>query len=66
MPASIVFQFNDGLIFTIEVDADANNDNQITAGELHSFVTDKVERQSGFKQTPDLQGDAGRILVRFQ
>ena len=50
----------------LEGDADANNDNQITAGELHSFVKDKVERQSGFKQTPDLQGDAGRVLVRFQ
>ncbi len=50
----------------LEGDADANNDNQITAGELHSFVTDKVERQSGFKQTPDLQGDADRVLVRFQ
>jgi hypothetical protein len=49
-----------------EGDADTNNDNQITAGELHSFVTDKVERQSGFKQTPDLQGDAERVLVRFQ
>ena len=50
----------------LEGDADANNDNQITASELHSFVTDKVERQSGFKQTPDLQGDADRVLVRFQ
>ena len=50
----------------LEGDADANNDNQITAGELHTFVTDKVERQSGFKQTPDIQGDAGRVLVRFQ
>lgn len=50
----------------LEGDADANNDNQITAGELHSFVTDKVERQSGFKQTPDLQGDAERVLVRFE
>ena len=50
----------------LEGDADANNDNQITAGELHSFVTDRVERQSGFKQTPDLQGDAGRVLVRFE
>ncbi|EHI48348.1 hypothetical protein HIMB100_00019300 [SAR116 cluster alpha proteobacterium HIMB100] len=49
----------------LEGDADANNDNQITAGELHSFVTDKVERQSGFKQTPDLQGNAERVLVRF-
>ena len=50
----------------LEGDADTNNDNQITAGELHSFVTDKVERQSGFKQTPDLQGNADRVLVRFQ
>jgi hypothetical protein len=50
----------------LEGDADANKDNQITAGELHNFVTDKVERQSGFKQTPDLQGDAERVLVRFE
>jgi hypothetical protein len=50
----------------LEGDANANNDNQITVGELHSFVTDKVERQSGFKQTPDLQGDAERVLVRFK
>ena len=50
----------------VRFDADGNNDNQITAGELHSFVTEKVERQSGFKQTPDLQGDAGREIVRFQ
>ena len=50
----------------LEGDADVNNDNKITAGELHGFVTDKVERQSGFKQTPDLQGNAERVLVRFQ
>lgn len=50
----------------LEGDADANNDNQVTAGELNSFVTDKVERQSGFKQTPDLQGYAERVLVRFE
>ena len=50
----------------LEGDADANNDNQITAGELHSYVTDKVERQSGFKQTPDLQGNAERVIARFE
>ena len=50
----------------LEGDADANNDNQITNGELHDFVTEKVERQSGFKQTPDLQGDRERVLVKFQ
>ena len=44
----------------LEGDADINSDNKITAGELHSFVQDKVERQSGFKQTPDLQGDADK------
>ena len=46
--------------------ADNDYDNQITAGELLDFVTEKVGRQSGYKQTPDLQGDANRVLVRFQ
>ena len=50
----------------LEGDADNDNDNQITAGELLDFVTEKVGRQSGYKQTPDLQGDRERVLVRFQ
>ncbi len=50
----------------LEGEADTNKDNQITAGELHSFVADKVERQSSFQQTPELQGDESRVLVRFE
>ena len=45
--------------------ADTNNDKKITARELHSFVVDKVERQSQFRQTPELQGDKDRVLVQF-
>ena len=50
----------------MEGDADANNDNQITAGELHAFVQQNVIQQSSGSQTPELQGDADRVLVRFQ
>jgi hypothetical protein len=50
----------------MEGDADANNDNQITAGELHSYVQQNVVQQSSGSQTPELQGDADRVLVRFQ
>ncbi len=50
----------------MEGDADANSDNQITAGELHAFVKQNVEQQSSGSQTPELQGDADRVLVRFQ
>ena len=50
----------------MEGDADANRDNKITAGELHVYVKENVLRQSADKQTPELQGDAGRVLVRFQ
>ncbi|MBQ84785.1 MAG: hypothetical protein CMQ16_00030 [Gammaproteobacteria bacterium] len=50
----------------MEGDADANQDNQITAGELHAFVKQNVEQQSSGSQTPELQGDADRVLVRFQ
>ena len=50
----------------MEGDADSNRDNQITSGELHEYVRENVLRQSADKQTPELQGDADRVLVRFQ
>ena len=50
----------------MEGDADANQDNQITAGELHAYVQQNVIQQSSGSQTPELQGDADRVLVRFQ
>ena len=46
--------------------ADTNQDNKITAGELHSYVKANVLQQSSDSQTPQLQGDADRVLVRFQ
>jgi uncharacterized caspase-like protein len=49
----------------MEGGADANNDNKITASELHAFIKDKVERQSQFRQTPELQGNKDRVLVEF-
>ena len=50
----------------MEGDADANKDNQITAGELHQYVQQNVVQQSSGRQTPELQGDANKVLVRFQ
>ena len=50
----------------MEGDADSNQDNQITAAELHQYVEQNVVQQSGGSQVPELQGDAGRVLVRFQ
>ena len=50
----------------MEGEADANNDNEITAGELHQYVQTNVIQQSSGSQTPELQGDADRVLVRFQ
>ncbi|MDC1408820.1 caspase family protein [Candidatus Puniceispirillum sp.] len=50
----------------MEGEADANNDNKITAGELHKYVQQNVIQQSSGSQTPELQGDAERVLVRFQ
>ena len=50
----------------MEGDADTNQDNQITAGELHAYVQQNVIQQSSGSQTPELQGDADRVLVRFQ
>ena len=50
----------------MEGDADANQDNKITAGELHAYVKHNVIQQSSGSQTPELQGDVERVLVRFQ
>ncbi len=50
----------------MEGDADANKDNRITAGELHAYVQQNVIQQSSGSQTPELQGDADRVLVSFQ
>ena len=49
----------------MEGDADANQDNQITAGELHAYVTENVIQQSSGSQTPDLQGDTDKVIVQF-
>ena len=42
------------------------HDAKIAAGELHSYVQTNVMQQSSGSQTPELQGDADRVLVRFQ
>ena len=49
----------------MEGEADQNQDNKITAGELHKYVKANVVQQSSGWQTPELQGDADRVLVRF-
>jgi hypothetical protein len=50
----------------MEGEADQNKDNKITAGELYEYVERNVVQQSSGSQTPELQGDADRVLVRFQ
>lgn len=52
----------------MEGEADVNADRQITAGELHAYVMDNVSRQAvrlGRVQTPQLQGDAERVLMTW-
>ncbi|MDC0548882.1 caspase family protein [Alphaproteobacteria bacterium] len=49
----------------MEGDADTNNDNKITAQELHNYVKENVTQQSSGSQTPELQGNKNRVLVQF-
>ena len=52
----------------LEGDADANEDRQITTGELHAFVAGNVARQVqrlGKDQTPQIAGDEDRVLVAW-
>ena len=50
----------------LEVEADANNDNEVIVGELYSYLQTNVIQQSPSSQMPELQGDADRVLVSFQ
>ena len=47
----------------LEGEADSNNDNQITNGELIAFINKNVSRQAN--QTPQLNGDPDKILVKW-
>ena len=47
----------------LEGEADNNNDQQITNGELHAFINKQVSRQAN--QTPQLSGDSNKILVQW-
>ena len=50
-------------------DADTNRDKIIDINELKSFILTKVKEQAAFngrEQTPEIQGSADKILVRFQ
>ena len=52
----------------LEGAADADDDRQITAAELHAYVADRVEREAaliGHKQTPRLDGAGSEILSRW-
>ena len=49
-------------------DADTNKDKSIQINELSSYVSKNVKDQAainGREQTPELQGDADRVLVQF-
>ena len=50
----------------MEGQADRNQDDQITAGELHQYVQQNVTQQSSGSQIPEIQGDTDRVLVQFQ
>ena len=50
----------------MEGEADSNQHGKITAGKVHSYEKTNVIQQSSGSQTPELQGDADRVLVKFQ
>ena len=47
----------------LEGEADGNNDNKITNGELHAFINKNVSRQAN--QTPQLNGNPEQILLQW-
>ena len=52
----------------LEGSADLNEDNKITTGELHAFISKKVQRESlqlGRSQTPQISGDTNKVLLEW-
>jgi len=46
-------------------EADKNNDDEITTGELHQFVSEKVSKSAislGQKQNPQLYGNQNKTI----
>ena len=54
------------LMLGLQGNADLDGDGAIKAAELHEYIKGRVTKSSAFEQTPELQGDAERVLVRFQ
>jgi hypothetical protein len=49
-------------------EADSNNDNKLTNGELHAFISDKVQKTAiskGHKQNPQLVGDKDKVIASW-
>jgi len=49
-------------------EADSNSDNKLTNGELHSFISKKVQQtatSSGYKQHPQLVGDKDKVIASW-
>ena len=52
----------------LEGAADRDGNRQITAAELHAYVTERVNQESlrlGHKQTPVMSGDGTEILAQW-
>jgi len=50
----------------LQGNADLDSNGIITAAELHEYIKGSVTKSSAFEQTPELQGDSARVLVRFK
>jgi hypothetical protein len=49
-------------------EADSNNDSKLTNGELHAFISDKVQKTAineGHKQNPQLVGDKDKVIASW-
>ena len=49
----------------MEGEADLNDDNKLTNGELQEYLLDNVSRYAQQQQTPQMIGDPDQVLVRF-
>jgi len=54
------------LMLGLQGNADLDSNGIITAAELHEYIKGSVTKSSAFEQTPELQGDSARVLVRFK
>jgi len=64
----LIVLFSYYLMRGLSGEADANHDNRLTAGELHDYVRERVQRVAmtqGRPQVPEITGERDKVIAAW-